>query len=169
MKDILSKLTSYDLFNNLLPGVILLVAFRDMELAKLGLGNLAIGAFMAYTAGMMCNRIGSLLVAGVLDLIQRKLKLRRPYKDYVRASKLDSDILIFNEKNNTYRTLIACFLCIAVGKAMMTEWSHFKWTGILNQTSGFLLFAVGLFTLSYFKQTAYISKRIDIALSQDTE
>lgn len=167
MKDILSKLTSYDIFNNLLPGVILLVAFRESEIAKLGLANLAIGAFIAYTAGMMCSRIGSLLVAGILDSIQSKLKLRRNYKDYVRASKLDEDILVFNEKNNTYRTLIACFLCIAAGKAILADYTNFKWTEIFNQTTFFLLFSIILFTVSYFKQTAYISKRIDIANSQD--
>ena len=114
MKDILDKISSYNLFNYLLPGILFVYIskyFTDFDFVQT---DTLIGAFFYYFVGMIVSRFGSLFIEPILKKIGF-LKFA-DYKNYVSASKLDSKIELFSEINNTYRTLISTMFLLGVLK-----------------------------------------------------
>src|SRR3989344_7954495 len=102
MKDILDKITSYNLFNYLLPGVLFVAILDKFTSYSLTQENLLIGAFVYYFIGLVISRFGSLIVEPFLKSVSF-LKFA-DYVDFVSASKIDSKIEDFSEVNNMYRT-----------------------------------------------------------------
>lgn len=157
MKDILDKISSYNLFNYLLPGILFVYIskyFTDFDFVQ---ADTLIGAFFYYFIGMVVSRFGSLFVEPILKKVGF-LKFA-DYKNYVSASKLDPKIELFSEINNTYRTLISTMFLLGILK--LFNYLKVVWN-ISNDTS--ILIAVILvllmFLFSYRKQTNYITKRI---------
>src|SRR5258706_9185925 len=102
MKDLIDKLSSYNVFNYLFPGIIFAVVGTQVSSFYLLVDDIVIGVFVYYLYGMVVSRIGSLL-------IERLLKRfgfihYAPYPDYVSASRVDTKIDILSEQSNTYRT-----------------------------------------------------------------
>lgn len=159
MNDLVKKISSYNLFNYLLPGV--LFAFIASKITHYDFiqENIIVGAFFYYFVGMVLSRIGSLVVEPIL----RKSRFVRlsPYRDYVRAEKLDSKLETLSETNNTYRSLLAMLL------AVCAIFSYEALEGCFSGLSSFrvpviLLALLALFLMSYRKQTEYISKRVEV-------
>ncbi len=157
MKEILDKISSYNLFNYLLPGV--LFAFIASKLTGLNLiqTDLITGAFVYYFIGLIISRFGSLIIEPILK--KTKFVVFADYKDFVTASQLDSKIDTLSEANNMYRTLMSMFFliillniysCLSLKFPIIKEWSLLLLV--------ILLFIMFLF--SYRKQTNYITNRI---------
>jgi len=105
MKDILSKLSSYNLFNYLLPGIIFVVLATKVTHYSFIQQDILIGAFLYYFIGLVISRLGSLVIEPLLKCL---LFLQfADYKDFLAASKKDEKIELLSEVNNTYRTLRA--------------------------------------------------------------
>jgi len=158
MKDILSKISSYNLFNYLLPGIVFAVLAERITTYKIIQSDIIVGLFLYYFCGLVISRIGSLIIEPAL----KKVSFMRfaPYKDYVQVSAKDATIETLSEVNNMYRTLCALFLVIFATKAFETV------TMCLNmstQTSAYILFVLllVLFVFSYRKQTKYITQRVE--------
>lgn len=157
MKDLLYKLSSYNIFNNLLPGV-LFAAFAD-ALTSLHLlqKDIVVGVFVYYFLGAIISRIGSLIIKPVL----RKIGFLHfaPYEDFVRASKTDPNLEILSETNNMYRAMIA--LIVSVAAVAVYDYTSRKFP-VLHAAAPFVCLAglAALFLFSYRKQTTYITKRI---------
>ena len=103
MKEIINKLSSYNLFNYLLPGTVLVAlteAFTSFSFPQV---DLLIALFLYYFIGLIISRIGSLFVEPFLRWT-RFIRFA-DYEDYVEASKSDSTIETLSEQNNMYRTL----------------------------------------------------------------
>jgi hypothetical protein len=66
MKNLLDKLSSYDIFNHLLPGVLLAVFVDALTLLKILQKDIVVGFFVYYFLGSVVSRIGSLLVEAIL-------------------------------------------------------------------------------------------------------
>ena len=62
MKDLLDKLSSYNLFNYLLPGILLALAIDRFALIRVVQKDIAIGIFLYYFLGSIVSRVGSLIV-----------------------------------------------------------------------------------------------------------
>ncbi len=164
MKEVIEKLSSYNLFNYLLPGI-LFAAFGDYITAyKIIQKDLLIGLFLYYFVGLVISRIGSL----ILEPIMRRVRFVTfaPYTDFVRASQHDRKIDLFSEQNNMYRTLCALFLSLGMLKffeiiadsiEVTPEFATYILLGLL-----FLLLAA-----SYRKQTGFIKKRVELANSSE--
>lgn len=157
MKDILDKISSYNLFNYLLPGIIFVYIskyFTDFDFVQT---DTLIGAFFYYFIGMVVSRFGSLFIEPILKKIGF-LKFS-DYKNYVSASKLDSKIELFSEINNTYRTLISTMFLLGILKFF--NYLKVAWN-INNDVSIFIAITLVflMFLFSYRKQTNYIIKRI---------
>ena len=157
MKDLLDKISSYNLFNYLLPGILFVCIskyFTDYNFIQ---DNDFIGAFLYYFIGMVISRFGSLFVEPILKRISF-LKFA-DYKSFIVASKKDEKIELFSEVNNTYRTITALFIILLLLKI----YNHFQvlWNIPINITY-LIVFVVILviFLFSYRKQTNYITKRI---------
>ena len=166
MKEVIEKLSSYNIFNYLLPGTIFVGLGKEITSFPLVQDNLLIAVFFYYFIGLIISRIGSLTLEPLLKNKKIKFVKFADYEDYVKASKLDPKIEIFSELNNMYRTL--CSLSIALislkiydGVEEVLSWNSD--TRDLSLLIGFLV----LFLLSYRKQTKYVVKRVKIALEKE--
>ena len=66
MKDLLEKLSSYNIFNYLLPGVVFVAISSSLTGYSLIQDDIVIGVFLYYFIGLVISRIGSILVEPVL-------------------------------------------------------------------------------------------------------
>lgn len=158
MKDLLDKISSYNLFNYLLPGILFVAISKYVTDYNFIQDNEFVGAFFYYFIGMVISRFGSLFIEPFLKWTAF-LKFS-DYKDYVAASKKDEKIELFSEVNNTYRTIISLFLLLLV----VRTYNHFQDIWDIPDNITILITIVSvllLFLFSYRKQTSYITKRIE--------
>jgi hypothetical protein len=155
MSEILDKLSSYNLFNYLLPGVIFVFLTEIFTGISIHHDEVIVMFFIYYFIGSVISRIGSIFIEPIL----KKFSKHAPYKDYLEASKADETIQIFSEQNNMYRTFISMSVCLilvfiydanAAKMVFLSGSIHYLLIGML----------LVLFVLAYRKQTMYIRKRI---------
>ena len=60
MKDILSKLSSYNLFNYLFPGILFVIVIGKVTHYSLIQQDVIIGVFLYYFIGLVVSRFGSI-------------------------------------------------------------------------------------------------------------
>ncbi len=157
MKELLDKLSSYNIFNNLLPGIIF-VAVGEMFLQRSFMQeNLVVGVFLYYFIGLVIGRVGSLVFEPLLKKISF-LEFSN-YNDFVSASKSDEKLEVLSEVNNMYRTFIALFAILLVARLYEAVETVLP---ALKQASPFIAIVAitVLFLISYRKQTSYITKRV---------
>lgn len=157
MNDLLAKISSYNIFNYLLPGALFVFFLPLLTPYKLDHENLLLAAFLYYFVGMIISRIGSLAVEPLLKKIGF-LKFS-DYGDFVRASALDAKLETLSEANNTYRTICALIVSLV---AVWVYCAGQRVYPILMPITPYLLgaFIFFLFLFSYRKQTAYITRRV---------
>lgn len=157
MNELLEKISSYHIFNYLLPGILFVVIVGKFNHYNLIQDDLILGAFVYYFIGLIISRFGSLVIEPILKKV-RFLKFVS-YPEFVTASKNDPKIDIFSETNNMYRTFCSMFVLIlllrlyeliALKFFISKEWSIY----IL------IILLLIIFFWSYRKQTIYITKRI---------
>lgn len=156
MKDILEKISSYNLFNYLLPGIIFAVLGQRLEIIALPKADIVVLAFLYYFIGMTVSRVGSL----IMEPVFKKLKIvtYSPYADYLKASEKDPKMAVMVEANNTYRTLASTFFSLVVGLVITVAADKLS---LPVETREYSL-AGGLFVLfvySFRKQSAFIVSR----------
>lgn len=158
MKEILEKLSSYNLFNYLLPGIVFAVLAARLTHYNMIQQDLVIGAFVYYFVGLVTSRFGSLVIEPLLKWT-RFVRFAE-YKQFVVASKSDPKVEILSEANNSYRTLCAMFVLLLILRGFERVCTAYpsisKWD--LTMLLVLLFF---MFLFAYKKQTAYITKRID--------
>lgn len=158
MKDLLDKLSSYNLFNYLLPGTLFAVAAEHISEVSFTHENIIINFFIFYFIGLVISRLGSLVVEPVLT--RTKFLKSAPYKDFIRACDHDSKIEVLSEQNNMYRTLCTLFVVLPAFNGFDVVATH---VGLTPTTT--LLFAFGilaaLFAVAYRKETSFIKKRVE--------
>ena len=160
MNELLSKLSSYNLFNYLLPGVVFSITVEAWTTYSISRGDLLSDAFVFYFAGLVISRIGSLLVEPALKKLHFVTFV--DYPDFVAAAKQDPQIEILSEVNNTYRTILSALLLVLIAKI----YSAIEPFCLLMTTLRPYMIAVGLvalFLFSYRKQTQYVAKRVNIS------
>jgi len=157
MNDLLNKISSYNLFNYLFPGVLFAIIATKWTIYDFTIDNLFLGAFLYYFIGMTISRIGSLWIEKLLK--KSKFVKFSDYKDFVQASKKDSQLNLFSQINNTYRTIAALGLCLLLVKVYSDIDSNIEIPEMITSV-GLLIFIVVVYLLSYRKQTDYINKRI---------
>lgn len=158
MKELLEKISSYNLFNYLFPGIIFVVFLEKTTQYTLPDKDIFVSAFIYYFIGLIISRISSLIVEPIFKKF--KFITFAPYKDYVLMSQKDKTIEILSEVNNMYRTLISVFLLLLSCK--LYEQLSIKFAILQNNAIYILLFALlVLFIFSYRKQTAFITDRIN--------
>ena len=157
MKELLDKISSYNLFNYLLPGVLFAVLAGSTTSYVFIQSDIVVGVFVYYFIGLVISRVGSV----ILEPAFRRLSVVKfaPYTDFVSALTKDAKLEILSEANNMYRTFCSLFLLLALLKIyeslaaqvpLMTDLSEYILVGAL------LL----LFVFAYRKQTQYIVGRI---------
>lgn len=157
MKEIINKITSYNLFNYLFPGILFVIIATKWTIYDFQVENIILGVFLYYFVGMTISRIGSLWIEKILK--KSKLVKFSDYNDFVVCSKKDDKINLFSEINNTYRTLISLGFCLLIIK-IYSELDRAFAIPEIYTTLILLIFTILLYVLSYQKQTQYINKRI---------
>lgn len=160
MSDILDKLSSYNLFNYLLPGFVFSAIADALTSYKILQEDIIVGIFVYYFVGLIISRIGSLCVEPVLKKIG--VVKFSSYVDYVEASKEDDLIEVLSEANNMYRTFCSLFFCLVILKIFQIISGAIPFLET-NAEEILVVFFLVLFGFSYRKQTAYIKRRIDTA------
>jgi len=157
MKDILEKLSTYNIFNYLLPGVIFVIIAREFSGCNFIQNEIVLSAFLYYFIGMIISRFGSLIIEPFLKKIAF-LKFE-DYKNYVITSKKDTKIELLSEVNNTYRTI--CSMCVML--IILNIYSVFNSNkNVSIEPDFYIIISIILimFLFAYRKQTNYITKRI---------
>lgn len=158
MKDLLDKLSSYNIFNYLLPGVLFAALVSKMTIYPLVQSDIVIGVFLYYFLGLVVSRFGSLVIEPILK--KTGFVHFASYRDFVSASKKDDKIEVLSEVNNMYRTLCSLFVLLLLLLGYQSIQSRIPELSQWNPAIAFVLLIV-LFLLSYQKQTAYVTKRIE--------
>jgi hypothetical protein len=157
MKELLEKVSSYNLFNYLFPGAIFVAISKSFTGYDFTQSNEIVGLFLYYFIGMIISRFGSLIIEPLLKSVSF-LKFAA-YEDYINASKKDAKIDLLSEANNTYRTLVSMIILLIIIKL----YRHFHaWFNIPEHCAliAVVILVLLMFLFSYKKQTNYITKRI---------
>lgn len=158
MDKIIDKLSTYNIFTNLFPGVIycfLVDKFFDIPLIQ---NDLVVAAFLYYFCGMVISRISSV----VLEPFLKNTHFVKfvDYKKYVSSLAKDEQIGILLETSNAYRSVVALLVCVLATSGWVKIVSNFPGIGAYTH---YILLALllALFLLAYRKQTGYIVARIE--------
>lgn len=160
MTNLIEKISSYNLFNYLLPGILFAAVGDYITVYTFIHDDLLIGLFLYYFIGLVLSRIGSLVIGPLMQKV--KFVDFAPYRDFVKATSRDEKIELLSEQNNMYRTLCALFLALGALKGFEMFDQLFSMS---PESSMYVLIVLLflLFALSYRKQTGFIKKRIEAA------
>lgn len=165
---IIEKISRYNLFNYLFPGVLFIIlgpSFLGSSLLQFFNQNLISSLFLAYFIGMAISRVGSVFVEFILKKIGF-IKFAK-YGDFLKASKHDAKIEILSEENNIYRTIISLLVSLVIAHGFVAIFESYNMSlGTLYITV--IIFLLVLFLLSYQKQTKYIKDRVADNLKNKT-
>lgn len=157
MKELLEKLSSYNIFNYLLPGIVFVVLADAFTTFRFVQQDIILGVFMYYFIGLVISRIGSVVIEPILKW-SRFIHFST-YADFVSASKEDKSLEVFSEANNMYRTFCSLFMLLILLK--IYERLLIIAPIIRQLAAEFLILGLlTLFLFSYRKQTQYVTKRI---------
>lgn len=154
---VVDKLSSYQLFNYLLPGIIFNYGIEQITSFSFTSDDILYKLFIYYISGMILSRIGSTII----EPIYKKycIVVYAGYKDYLEAAEKDPKLDILVMENNTYRTLVSTFLVMLLLFLLdQIEWLRDKYDSIYA-TVIYLLLLISLMTLSFRKQTSFIRNR----------
>jgi hypothetical protein len=157
VKELLEKLTSYNLFNYLLPGVIFAAIAGRITKYTFIQSDIVVGAFVYYFVGLVISRLGSLILEPALKGI-RFVRFAK-YEDFVSASANDPKIDTLSEANNSYRTFCAMLVCLLLLKTYEKVEAQIPFLSHRGPLVAVVLLLV-MFLCAYRKQTGYITKRI---------
>lgn len=157
MNDLLKQISSYNLFNYLLPGATFSILAEQATTADVTVEPIFAAFFFYYFVGMIISRVGSL----VIEPLSRKTGFVTfaPYGEFIAASKKDQKIELISETNNVYRSITAVGICLIIYIVgfNISELMH------LSTVVRYLVLGMAisvLFAFSYRKQTSYVKKRI---------
>lgn len=166
MDKLIEKLDSYNILNNILPGIVfdfLLKRILEIEIIN---GNLLENIFIYYFIGMIISRIGSI----VIEPIGKKIGLVKyiEYNQYIKASRKDKKVDTLSEMNNVYRTLIATCMIVLVIFLIRTIFTGFSFSS--ESVKVVLLVAIiVIFIVAYRKQTEYVVNRVKKVNEEENE
>ena len=158
MNDILDKISSYNIFNYLLPGTLFAVISDAYSSYSFVQDDVFVGVFAYYFIGLVISRIGSLVIE---PLLKKSGFLKfADYDKFLAASKVDKKLDELSEANNMYRTMCSLFIFVLgllVFDAVASEVPYLR-DGAPYVVVVILLI---LFIFSYRKQTRYIVQRVN--------
>ncbi len=159
METLLDRLSSYNLLNNLLPGVLYLVLIDVLKIVDIDESNLYLMLFGGYFTGMVISRIGSVLIEPWFKWwnIVRYAK----YEDFLNAEARDTKISTLLSESNMFRSFVAMFLLLLVLFLGCLSPSVKEWLRTPCAIIIILVLLLILFIVSYRKQSSYIRKRVE--------
>ena len=163
MKELLDKISSYNIFNYIFPGIVFSVFLEKLFGYSIVPSDIIIGFFVYYFVGLTISRIGSLIIEPIL----KKIKYIKfiSYENFVNAEKIDDKLEVLSEVNNTYRTICSMIFLLIVFYAIgyfLNDFLFLKGYELIS----LLIFLFIIFIYSYRKQTNYIVNRVQAILNK---
>lgn len=168
LNNVIEKISSYEIFNNIIPGVIYSVFTEKLTDFHITTENFFINIVLLYFIGLVIGRIGSIF-SDFIGWCFRKLGWKSflnfaSYSDYIKVESKDDKGRIRNLVviSNMYRTFASLSFCLICTVALDCIWPTIFADDSCRIVAviAFFAFLVILFAFSYRKQTAYITKRI---------
>lgn len=158
MDEIIKKISSYNVFSRLFPGIVFYVLINEFTSFSLPQCGILESMFIYYFLGMCMDRVGSLVMEPILKKIEF-IKFSS-YEDYIESSKNDNEIKTLEEISKAYRSMLSVFIVFLIIKIyeQLTNYC------IFFEYAGYIIIFVTLivmFLYSYKKQINYVGKRID--------
>ena len=154
METLSSLLSTYELFNNIFPGIIFSY-FLSLQNYNIIPNKIDIyeKLFLYYFIGLIISRIGSLFLEPLI------IKFA-DYTKFLKAEEKNNKIAICVRVNNMYRSLIIVFFFNFLYLLYLILQNNFLFCTLLAKLL-FILSFFFLFVFSYRKQTEYIRKRVE--------
>ncbi len=156
MSDILAKISSYNLFNNLVPGAIISALLSILGIYHIESLSIVADLVVYYFLGMIVSRVGSIIVDPILRFV--RLLPKRNYPAFIDASAKDEKIQVLLETSNMYRTIFALLVVVLAAYNLQSFGTALS-AGTAVNVGLFAL--VALFLVSYLKQNFFITKRVE--------
>lgn len=159
MNDIINKISNYNLFNYLFPGILYTASVNHFTRLQLPTDNLLEAFFVCYFIGLVISRIGSLIVEPLLKLLPC-LREESPYSKFLEAEKKDPKINLLSQERNVYRTLIALGVSIlaSIGIDKLLTFTYLSPTLVFCILIGLMII---LFVCAYVRQSRFLNERIN--------
>lgn len=155
---IISKLSQYEILNNLIPGAALCILLKYILDINLLRGNEIEQVFIMYLLGIINGRVSSVIIETILKKI--KFVKFAEYPKFLDAEAKDKKLTILSQTNNYYRSLLSVVTIVLVvygwqRLTLISEWLQ------CHSDIVVLISLVLLFAFSYRKQTSYIRKCVE--------
>ena len=154
----LEKISSYNIFNNLLPGVTYIFLTAPRVGSLIPKDDILLEFFTLYFVGAAISRIGSLAIEPLFKWLKFVRFLE--YSRYVVACRADAKIDTLSETNNMYRSVLTSVALAVATRTLANYESSVAWSRERVITVLLLVLAL-IFAFAYRKQTNYITKRVD--------
>lgn len=159
MNELFARISSYNIFNYLVPGALFCIALGAIGGPAPAPDDIATALLTYYVVGMVLSRIGSLAIGR--GTRRWRARPRTDYATFVRALAADDRIPVLQETANTYRTVAAAFAVLVLAKAAqmlgLPRLVDPHWATLLG-----LALLAALFTGAYVKQVGYVDRRVRI-------
>lgn len=158
MKELIDKISSYQIFNFLFPGIVFSFLLKEVTHYNIIPKDLVTGVFIYYFVGLCISRVGSVFIEPLLKYISF-IKFRE-YRDYLSASKNYPKLELHSETNNTFRTICSVMFILILANIYEILESKFTFLEDYGTTILIVILFI-LFIFAYRKQTDYITQQID--------
>ena len=158
MDGLFDKISSYNIFNYLLPGSLFAVVADSVTDYRFIQEDIIVGLFLYYFIGLVVSRIGSLIIEPTLKAVRFVTFV--DYRMFMEASKADPRIDVLSETNNMYRTLCALFPLLLLVVLFDRFAPLLPW--LVDGAPYIVAVALlAMFLFAYRKQTAYVVERVN--------
>lgn len=157
MDKIIDKISSYHIFNYIIPGYIFILICDKYFNIKICDSNAVNNIISAYIVGLIIGRISSIFIENRLYHIF-KIK-NESYENYIKAEEKNDKLKVILQDRNMYRNLFTTFLLLLLIKILI----FFNLFSIFNHDIGIVIILVVIviiFAISFKKQSIYAISRI---------
>lgn len=157
MNELLSKLSSYNIFNYLLPGAVFSILAEHIALLDAP-DEIVAQLVWYYFTGLVISRLGSIVVEPLLKRIA--FVKYSDYGNYLTACQSDQKLETMVEVSNTYRTIATALLTLLIGIFYVYVFDRLGIDALWQERIAIALL-LALFLLSFRKQVGFVVKRVD--------
>lgn len=160
MNNLIEKISSYNLFNYLFPGILFSVLLKILTGYSVNFdGNYILQGITYYFIGLVISLVGSLIIAKPLK--RAKFIVLKDYKEFLKASKKDPKLELLSEISNMYRTIAASFFLLLLALWYKCLLWGYPGLNIKNHPVIAIVLFLLLFLCAHRKQNNFITKRIE--------
>lgn len=157
MEKLFEKISSYNIFNFIIPGAVFTVISEHLEILFPPSKEILAEVIWYYFVGAVVSRVGSVIIEPLLRWL--RFVKHAPYTAYLEACEKDPKMETMVEVANTYRTLLSGFLLLIVGLLLSWAAGSVALPPIWKERIGIGALLL-LFLVSYRKQVQYVAKRV---------